>query len=67
MFVAGLWARRPHTKMQYVAGYIFARDHLVPRLDTLLPRRAQPRMLPEITGNIRWDPTQRIFLPIPVP
>jgi hypothetical protein len=66
MLVAGLWSRLPHTRMQYAAGYVFARDHLVTRLDTLLTRRTQPMMLPAITGNIRWDPTQQMFLAIPV-
>jgi hypothetical protein len=66
MVMVGLWCRLPHAKMQYLAGYVFARDHLASRLDHLLPRRDQPTMLPEFTGNIRWDPTQQMFIPIPV-
>jgi hypothetical protein len=67
MLIYGLWARMPHFKMQYEYGYIYARDHLTPKLDSTLVRRPQRLVLPDIDGDIRWDPEKQKFIPIPIP
>lgn len=65
MVLYGLWSRSTHHEWQYACGYEYAQQHLTPKLDTLLVRRSSRILLPELTGYIRWDLTQKKFVPTP--
>jgi hypothetical protein len=64
MALVGLWSCRAHHQVQYAHGYAHARDILRPQLDALLVRRACRLRLQSVAGHIRWDPVERVFIPI---